>query len=39
MVKNCKIIHFGPSISGTKSDRDKLIFFTERGGQSDHNKA
>ncbi len=25
----------GPNISGTKCDRDKPIFFTERGGQSD----
>ncbi len=29
----------GPSIAGTKCDRDKLIFSTEGGGQSDHDEA
>ncbi len=29
----------GPSISGTKSDRDKPIVFAEREGQSDRAKA
>ncbi len=27
--------NLGPSISGTKGDRDKPIFSAERGGQSD----
>ncbi len=26
----------GPSISGSKCDKDKPIFFAERGGQSDY---
>ncbi len=30
---------FNPSISGTKYDRDKLIFSAERGGQSDRDEA
>ncbi len=29
-------IHLGPSISGTKHDRDNTIFFAERQGQSNH---
>ncbi len=29
----------GPSISGTKYDREKLIFSTEREGQSDRDGA
>ncbi len=43
LLKICWMIHFGkenrptlgPSISGTKCDRDNPIFSTERGGQSD----
>ncbi len=29
----------GPNISGTKCNRDKPIFSTERGGQSDRGEA
>ncbi len=40
MVKIKKIRPIlGPSISGTKCDRDKLIFSAERGVQSDHDEA
>ncbi len=30
-----QILSLGPSISGTKCDRDKPIFYAERGGPSD----
>ncbi len=47
MLKICEIIHFGkniipslgPSISGTKCDRDKPILSAERGCQSDRTDA
>ncbi len=34
-LKSRNRLTLGLSISGTKCDRDKPIFFAERGGQSD----
>ncbi len=36
-LQNCQIYdRLDPIISETKSDRDKLIFSTEKGSQPDH---